>query len=60
MGSSRDNLPRIKDGAHIKNVNDKQSIKIHWFSLFNDKSTAVYFNSFGIEYIHQEVLNKSR
>ena len=41
MGSSRDNLPRIKDGAYVKNVNDKQSIKIHWFSLFNDRSTAV-------------------
>ena len=26
-------------------------------SLFIDKNTAVYFDSFGIEYIPQEVLN---
>ena len=32
----------------------------HWVSLFIDRNTAVYFYSFGIEYIPQEVLNKIR
>ena len=30
----------------------------HWVSLFISKNTAVYFDSFGTEYIPQEVLNK--
>ena len=32
----------------------------HWISLFIDRSTTVYFDSFGTEYIPQEVLNKIR
>ena len=33
---------------------------MHWVSLLIDKNTAVYFDSFGVEYIPQEVLNKVR
>ena len=29
---SRDNLPRMKDGAYIINLNDKQSEVRHWVS----------------------------
>ena len=54
----RDNLPRIKDGACIINLDDKQSKGTHWVSLFNDCNTTVYFDSFEIECIPQEVLNK--
>ena len=32
----------------------------HWVSLFINKNLAVYFDSFGIQYIPQEVLNKSK
>ena len=45
------NLPRIKDGAYIINLHDKNSKTTHWVSLFIDKNKAVYFDSFGIEYI---------
>ena len=45
------NLPRIKDRAYV-------SKSKRWDSLFIDRNTAVYFDSFGIEYIPQEVLNK--
>ena len=31
---------------------------IHWVSLFIDRNTAVYFESFEIEYIPQKALNK--
>ena len=47
------NLPRIKDRAYV-------SKSKRWDSLFIDRNTAVYFDSFGIEYIPQEVLNKIR
>ena len=31
---------------------------MHWVLLLTDKCTAVYFDSFGIEYIPKKVLNK--
>lgn len=42
---SRNNLPRIKDGAYIINLNDKKSERTHCVSLFIDRYTAVYFDS---------------
>ena len=36
----------------------KKSKGTHSVSLFIDRNTSVYFDSFGIEYIPQEVLNK--
>ena len=36
----------------------KKSKKTHWVSLLIDRNTTVYFGSFGIEYILQEVLIK--
>ena len=55
---SRKSLPRIKDAAHAINLDDKKSKGTHWVSLYIDRNTAVYFYSFGIEYITLEVLNK--
>ena len=33
---------------------------MHWVSLFIDRKAAGYFDSFGIQYIPVEVLNKIR
>ena len=37
--------PRFKDAF----FEDKQSKGTHWVSLFIDKNTALYFDSFGTE-----------
>ena len=50
----------MKDGAYVMNLDDKKSKGTHWVSLFIDKNTALYFDSFGVEYISQEVLIKIR
>ena len=42
------------------NLNVKQSKGTHWVSLFIDRHASVYFDSFGIEYISQELLSKIR
>ena len=55
---SRNNLPGIKDGAYVINLNDNNSKGTHWVSLFIDKNTAVYFDSFETEHIPQRVLTK--
>ena len=38
----------MKDEAYVINLDDTQSKVLHWASLFLDKNTAVYFDSFGI------------
>ena len=38
--------------------NDKKSKRTHWVSLFIDRNTDSYVDSFGIECISQKVLNK--
>ena len=39
------------------NLNDKQNKETHWVPFFY-RNRAVYFDSFGTEYILQQVLNK--
>ena len=57
-------MARIKSGAYAINFDNKQSKGMHWVSLFIDRHTAEYFDSFGIEYIPgieyilQEILSK--
>ena len=55
---SRNNLPGIKDGAYVINLDNKESKATNWVSLFIDRNTAIYFNYFGIEYIPLEILSK--
>ena len=45
---------------YVINLDDEIVKGTHWISLFIDRNTAVYFDSSGIEYIPQEVLNKIR
>ena len=45
---------------YIINLDYKKRKVTHWGSLFVDWNAAVYFDSFGIEYIPQEVLNKMK
>ena len=53
-----DNLPRIKDGAYMINLDDKQSKGTQLVSVFIDNDLAMYFDSFEVEYIPQQVQNK--
>ena len=55
---SRDSIPTIKVGAYVINLDDKQSKRTRWLSLFIDRNTVVYWNFFGAEYNPQEVFNQ--
>ena len=57
---SRNNLPRMKNGAYVINIDDKNSKETHWASFFIDRKTAIFIDFFGIEYIPQEVLDGVR
>ena len=43
---SRNNFPRIKDGAYVINLNDSKSQGTHWISLFIDRNITLYFDFF--------------
>ena len=53
--SSRTNLSRIKDGTYFINLDDKDGKEMHWVPFFIDRNTDLYFDSFVIEDISQEV-----
>ena len=46
---SRDNLPRIKDGAYITNLNEYSDVGTHWVALYVHSNNATYFDSFGVK-----------
>ena len=48
---SRDNLPKIKVGAYVINLDEYSDIGTHWVSLWvNNSNNVTYFNSFGVEH----------
>ena len=52
---SRDNLPRIKDGAYVINLDEYSDIGTHWVALHVNNNDVTYFDSFGVEHIPKEV-----
>ena len=65
---SRDNLPKIKDGAYIINLDEYSDIGTHWVALYvnnndinnnidnnNDDDGVIYFDSFDVEHITKEI-----
>ena len=52
---SRDNLPRIRDGAYVINHDEYSDIGTHWIALYVQTNYVTYFNSFGVEHILEEI-----
>ena len=52
---SRDDLPRIKDGAYVINLDQYSDIETHWVALYVQNNNVTYFNSFGVEHIPKEI-----
>ena len=53
---SRGNLPKIKDGAYVINLDEYSDIGNHWVALWIDNSNNVtYFDSFGVKHIPKEI-----
>ena len=53
---SRDNLlKKIKDGAYVINLDEHKDTGTHWVALFCKKEEIVYFNSFSVEHISEEI-----
>ena len=53
---SRNNLPnKIKDGAYVINLDEHADVGTHWIALFCNRNEIVYFDSFGVEHIPEEI-----
>ena len=52
---SRDNLPEIKDGAYVINLDEYSDIGTHWVALYVNNNDVTYFGSFGVEHIPKEI-----
>ena len=58
---SRNNLPKIKDGTYVINLDEVKSIVTHWITLYvngnNGRTSydAIYFDSFRVEHILKKI-----
>ena len=53
---SRNNLPKkIKDGAYVINLDEYADVGTHWIALFFNRNEVVYFYSFGVEHVSEEI-----
>ena len=52
---SKSNLLIIKNGLYIINLDDFKSIEIHWIALYVNGIDIIYFDSFGVEHIPEEI-----
>ena len=46
---------KIKDGAYIANLDEYADVVTHWIALFCNKNEIVYFDSFGVEHVPEEI-----
>ena len=52
---SRDNLPKIKDGAYVIDLDEYSDIGTHWIAMYVLNNVVSYFESFGVEHIPKEI-----
>ena len=55
---SRNNLPKmIKNGAYVINLDEYADVGTYWISFYTKNNEVIYFDSFGIEHVPEEVKN---
>ena len=53
---SRDNQPKkVKNGVYIINLDEHADTGTNWVALFCEKNEIVYFDSFSVEHIPEEI-----
>ena len=55
---SRNNLPKLKKGAYVINLDHSENTGTHWIVIFMKKDEVIYFDSFGVEYIPEEIMER--
>ena len=57
---SRNNLPKVKDGTYVINLDEIKSIGTHWITLYMNGKNIIYFDSFGVEHIPEEISKETK
>ena len=52
---SRDNLPKIKDGTYVINLDEYFNIGTHWIALYVLNNNVTHFDSFRFGHIPKEI-----
>ena len=52
---SRNYLPKINDGLYVINLDVFKSIGTHWIALYMNGNYIIYFGSFGVKHIPNEI-----
>ena len=53
---SRDNLTKIiKNRAYVKNLDEYADVDTHWIDLYVKNDEVIYFDSFGVEHVPEEI-----
>ena len=53
-------LKKIIDGAYIINLDEYADVGTHWITLFCNRNEIVYFDSFSVEHVPEEIKNLLR
>ena len=48
-------LKKVKDGSYVINFDEYADVVTHWIALFCNRNEIVYFNSFGVEHVPEEI-----
>ena len=48
-------LKKIKDGAYEINLDEYADVGTHWIALFFNKSGIIYFDSFDVKHVPEEI-----
>ena len=46
---------KIEDGSYVINLDEYADVGTHWIALFCNRNEIVYFNSFGVEHVPEEI-----
>ena len=52
---SRDNLPKVRDGAYVMNLDEYSYLGTHWIALYSLNNDVTYFDNFGVEHIPKKI-----
>ena len=52
---SGNNLPKIKDGAYVINLDEYKSKGTHWIALYVNAENVKYIDSFEVEHVPKEI-----
>ena len=52
---SRNDLPKIKDGAYVINLDEYKSTRTHWIAFYANGNNLTFLDSFEVEHIPKEI-----